>query len=233
MKELSIFVDESGDFGEYHYHSPYYIITMVFHNQNNDITKDIRKLNEELVLLGFDANHCIHNGPIVRREAPYEYMNIKERRHIFNKMIAFTRHLNISFKCFHIEKKHIADTIEASGKLSKQISTFIHDNYNDFLGYDSIKVYYDNGQVELTRILSSVLNTLLPSVEFRKVLPSEYRLFQVADLICTLELLRLKMDSKTLSKHELSFWGKESDFKKTILKGFIKKNILFKIIVYI
>lgn len=29
MKELSIFIDESGDFGEYDYHSPWYIVTMV------------------------------------------------------------------------------------------------------------------------------------------------------------------------------------------------------------
>ena len=33
MRELSIFIDESGDFGEYDYHSPWYIVTMVFHNQ--------------------------------------------------------------------------------------------------------------------------------------------------------------------------------------------------------
>ena len=25
-RELSVFIDESGDFGEYDYHSPYYII---------------------------------------------------------------------------------------------------------------------------------------------------------------------------------------------------------------
>jgi hypothetical protein len=54
-----------------------------------------------------------------------------------------------------------------------------------------------------SRILSSVLNALLPDVEFRKVLPSDYRLFQVADLICTLELIRLKMEAKTLAKHDL------------------------------
>ena len=35
------------------------------------------------------------------------------------------------------------DNIEASGKLSKQISAFIRENYNDFLAYDRIKVYYD------------------------------------------------------------------------------------------
>lgn len=30
-KELSIFIDESGDFGEYEPHSPYYIIGLVVH----------------------------------------------------------------------------------------------------------------------------------------------------------------------------------------------------------
>ncbi len=218
MKELSIFVDESGDFGEYKYHSPFYIITMIFHNQGNDLTKQIRKFNQELLQLGFQSNHCVHSGPIIRKESPYEHLNIKERRQIFNKMVSFTRQIDISFKTFHIEKKHITDTVEASGKLSKQLALFIRDNYDEFLSYDTIKVYYDNGQVEVTRILSSVLNALLPSVEFRKVFPSEYRLFQVADLICTLELTRLKMNSKIISKHELSFWGKESDFRKNYLK---------------
>ena len=129
-----------------------------------------------------------------------------------------------SFKCFHIEKKHIADTVEASGKLSKQLASFIRENYTDFLTYDKIKVYYDNGQIELTRILSLVLNALLPKVEFRRVIPSDYRLFQVADLICTLELERLKMENKMISKHELEFWGKESEFKKNYLKRVYQKE---------
>lgn len=62
--------------------------------------------------------------------------------------------------------------------------------------YDNIcvKVYYDNGQVEVTRILSSVFNALLENVEFRKVTPADYRLFQVADLICSLKLVELKAE---------------------------------------
>jgi len=38
VSELSIFIDESGDFGPYDYRSPYYIITMVFHDQAIDIS---------------------------------------------------------------------------------------------------------------------------------------------------------------------------------------------------
>ena len=224
MKEFSIFVDESGDFGEYTYHSPYYIITMIFHDKDVDITTHIQKFNHELEMLGLDRNHCVHNGPIIRKEKPYEYLDIKERRRILNKMVGFTRQLDNSFKTFHIEKKHILDTIEASGKLSKQISAFIRENYKEFLAYNKIKVYYDNGQIQVSRILSSVLNAMLPDVEFRKVLPSDSRLFQVADLICTLELIRIKMDSKTLSKHELDFWGKESVFRKNYLKEVYRKE---------
>ena len=33
MSELSVFIDESGDFGSYEHHAPYYIITLVFHDQ--------------------------------------------------------------------------------------------------------------------------------------------------------------------------------------------------------
>ena len=33
MSYLSIFVDESGDFGDYQPHSPYYIASMVLHDQ--------------------------------------------------------------------------------------------------------------------------------------------------------------------------------------------------------
>ncbi len=42
------------------------------------------------------------------------------------------------------------------------------------------------------RILTSVFSILFNNVEFRKVQPSDYKLFQVADLICTWELLAMK-----------------------------------------
>lgn len=45
LEELSVFIDESGDFGDYSYHSPYYIITMVFHRQDVDIQEIIRSID--------------------------------------------------------------------------------------------------------------------------------------------------------------------------------------------
>ena len=223
MKELSIFIDESGDFGEYSYHSPYYIITMVFHNQDVDIQENIKHLDTELSYLGL-KNLCIHTGPIIRKEEIYKDMNVVERRRIFNKMMAFIRSIDVQYKCFYIEKKHIEDSVEATGKLSKQISQFIRDHYNEFLAFDDVKIYYDNGQIQVSRLLSSVFNALLQNPIFRKVMPTNYKLFQVADFICTMELINLKIENNAFSNSELTFFGNMRDLKQNYLKALKKKE---------
>lgn len=224
MKELSIFVDESGDFGEYDYHAPFYIISMVLHNQESDIANDLRALENELNNIGW-PQHCVHAGPVIRSEEEYRGCSLKDRQKILMKMMSFIRHLDIRFKSIYIEKKHIEDSVEAAGKLSKQLAAFIRDNYNFFCAFEVVKIYYDNGQVEVTRILSSVFNALLENVEFRKVLPADYRLFQVADLICTLKLTELKMEKHLMSKSEIYFFKDERTLKKNYLKALTKKEL--------
>lgn len=223
MKELSIFIDESGDFGVYDYHSPFYIITMVFHVQDIPLDNAILNLNHELTLLGL-SSHCIHTGPIIRQEEDYRFMTISERRRIFNKMITFIKQVDIRYKSFYIEKKHIKNAFEATGKLSKSISSFIFENYSEFLSYETVKIYYDNGQIEVNKLLSSVFHSLLPNVEFRKVIPSQYKLFQVADLFCTFELIHLKLENSTISRSELLFFGNIRNLKKNYLKPLSKKS---------
>jgi len=224
MKELSIFIDESGDFGEYRYHSPWYIVTMVFHEQQVSIQEPLDYLEKELTLLGLEK-HCIHTGPMIRKEDEYAEMSCIERRKIFNKMVLFLRQSGVKYKSIYIEKKHIKDIVEVTGKLSKQISIFIKEHYEYLLSFDLVKIYYDNGQVELNKILSTLFHAFLPRVEFRKVTPSDYRLFQVADMICTFELLKLKIDNKSFSKSEKIFFGSINDLKRNYLKIVSKQEI--------
>lgn len=223
MKELSVFIDESGDFGEYSYHSPYYIITMIFHDQANPIDDAVERLDDSFRTMDLEG-HCVHTGPLIRREEDYQYMEIRERQRILNKLVAFVRNSDIQYKCFYIEKKHIENKIEATGKLAKSIGLFIRDNYHLFVAYDIVKVYYDNGQVEVNKILSSVFNALLHNVEFRKVLPSEYKLFQVADLYCSFELIQLKLNNTGLSNSEKKFFGNNRDLRKNYLRPLSKKE---------
>ena len=40
-KILSVFIDESGDFGPYEHHAPFYIVSMILHEQSIDIAENI------------------------------------------------------------------------------------------------------------------------------------------------------------------------------------------------
>lgn len=217
MKELSVFVDESGDFGEYEKHSPYYIITLVLHDQKEDISNQLAHLETELSNMGF-PEHCIHTGPIIRKEEEYRYLDLKVRQKLMKRMMGFVRQLNIQCGSFYIEKRKIDEPLTAVSLLSKQIASFIKEHLEYFVSFDVVKVYYDNGQVEVNKILASVFNTLLENVEFRKVLPSSYRLFQVADLICTIRLAELKLDNHQLSSSERRFFKDERTLKKNYIK---------------
>ena len=157
MKELSVFVDESGDFGEYDYRSPYYIVTLLFHDQAIDVAEEIWELKQSFRNMGFD-DICFHAGPIIRAENEYRDVAPVVRQKLFKRMMSFVRHLDIRYCSVFIEKKHIEDMVEATGKLSKKLAGFIRTHLDSFYRYDKVKIYYDNGQVEVTRILSSVFN---------------------------------------------------------------------------
>ena len=217
MKELSIFIDESGDFSEYDYHSPYYIVSFVFHNQGNDISKSIHKLDSVLTQFNIN-NNCIHTAPLVRGEEIYQNMDLHARRKILNSFFAFLKDINISYNSFYVEKKHLEDEIELTSKLSKQIANFTKDNLSFFQDFDTIKIYYDNGQVELTKILVSVFSGLFIDVKFIKVIPSNYKLFQAADLFCYFTLAELKYESKSLTLIETRFFESYRQLQRNYLK---------------
>ena len=224
MRVLSIFVDESGDFGEYSSHSPYYIISLVFHNQDEDITEDCKLFENALAKKGF-PNHCVHVGPLVRGEEEYRNVDIETRKSILRRMKTFFTHVPVEYKSFYIKKSKDFDEVIAAGLLSKQISTFISNHLEFFIGFDKIIIYYDNGQIQINKILAAVFGILLNNVEFRKVLPSEYRLFQVADFTCSMQLIRLKAESKSLSKSEKYFFNDYRTLKKQFFKPMDHKEM--------
>lgn len=217
MKELSIFVDESGDFGPYAKHSPYYIVSMVFHDQTIDITEDIKKLDESLINLGF-ADHTIHTEPLIRKEEDYAELNLNLRRAILTKLYFFAIKCGIEYKAFSFDKSEYEDSLKLGAKIARELSQFVRKNLSYFQSFDRVILYYDNGQHELNRILNTVLATELSQYDTRKAQPSKYKLFQVADLLCTLKLLSLKIEGGSLSRSEQYIFHSKKDLRKDFLK---------------
>lgn len=223
MKELSVFIDESGDFGEYDPVSPFYIISMVVHDQRNDISKQISTLNETLKNTALKRDF-IHVGPLIRREHEYKYLSVMERRQILRRLVKFATTTELLYKTFYIEKKHIGDDYEMISKLARQLSEFIRKHYPYFLSFDTIKLYYDNGQTGVMKIIISVFTALFENIDYKKSLQKDYKLLQVADLTCTTKLIELKIHGKTLSKSERCMLGSDRDINKNLLKPLKRKE---------
>lgn len=223
-KILSIFIDESGDFGPYEIHSPYYIISLVLHNQNHNISKNIKEFDYHLRNLGFQ-DHAIHIGPLIRRESVYSNDLIEDRKRLFNALFNFARKLDIHYLCVKVEKRECINEEMMLKKVSDALVKTLFDNRKFWDNFDEVVVYYDNGQTELTKILIFAFKTLYVNVKFRKVKPVDYKLFQIADLLCTMELLAEKAEKKSFSRSEREFFGDIRDFKKNYLKHLKKKSL--------
>lgn len=224
MKELSVFIDESGDFGPYENHAPFYLITLVFHDQSKDISEQISHLHRHVSEQGFPETHAIHTAPLVRREQDYSSLNMADRRKLFRHLFAFVRLCDISYKTFIFKKKEFDDHDAMVSKMSREIGSYVRENLPSFQAFDRIVVYYDNGQKEITNIINAVFNVLLEA-EVRKVTPSGYSLFQAADMFCTLELARAKAEQGGLSRSEDEFFRGWRNLKKNYLAPIEKKRL--------
>ncbi|MBQ8590637.1 MAG: DUF3800 domain-containing protein [Firmicutes bacterium] len=223
-KILSVFIDESGDFGSYEPHSPYYLVTIVLHNQSKNITENINNFDSHLQQLGYH-HHAVHTGPLIRRESVYSSDLMEDRKRLFNALFHFARKLDFRYSCVKLKKIECPDVITLTSKLSKSLSEILRNNESFWNSFDNVIIYYDNGQIELTKILTSVFSTLYSNVEFRKVKPVDYKLFQIADLICTLELLEEKALNNAFSHSEKDFFQSIREFKKNYLKQIKKKQL--------
>ena len=225
IKDISVFVDESGSFDSSSIPSRYYVVCFLFHDQSVEIVNEQERLSNELAELGLTPDHCVHARPLIRRERQYSKMSMTERRIIFSRMLAFARRINIKYKCFCVDKKFITQTEAIHDDLLQQMIRFLINNIRDLNSYDRLKIYYDNGQSQIKDLLKEAFALLSSKTEFvPEVTPYKYRLFQTADLLCTLELTRIKLDREgRISESEKNFFISIQNLKKHYLKPLSRK----------
>lgn len=224
MKELSIFVDESGNFGLSKENSSLYIFTLVIHDNYFDLTKLFNLLTRELKNIS-DSIEYIHTFSIIRKKDEYKDLDIAKRRKILNVVSHFINNMTINYLCVRVDKKNIKTEDELVSILEKHLERSIKDNLEYFLGFDSLVIYYDNGQKQLRNVLRKIFTKFFRNVLFEVVDPHEYLLFQVADYISTLELIDFKFKNNSINFNEAFFFGSYAKFKRNYYKQIEKKKI--------
>ena len=117
---LSCFIDEAGDFGSFESHSPYYIVSVISHEQEKSIRSEIEGLENYLASIGY-PHHAIHTAPLIRREGDYQFADMEQRRKLFNLIFRFARKCPIRFFTAQVKKSECADSDILEAKITKEI----------------------------------------------------------------------------------------------------------------
>ena len=226
MPELSLFVDESGDFGLYKPDTPFYIVAMVFHDQSSPISQQMRDLDSDLISNNLRTS-SIHTRPLLRHEDEYRNLTVQEQRYLLSRLYLFAKKCNLRYKVFVFDRRTCRAPGELARKASREITGFIQDSHALFASYDRTILYYDDGQKQLANILAGA-DDLISNIDHRHLDPTDYRLYrlaQVADLACCLELTKLHFDANQPTTSERCVFGNARDFRKSFYKTFQKKQL--------
>ena len=94
-RDLSIFVDESGDRGG---KARYYLLTLVIHDQSESIADKIARYEQSL--LDSDLpNIPFHSEPLLNGHGPYEGIGLQARKKMLYSFNVLTQRLPISYSC--------------------------------------------------------------------------------------------------------------------------------------
>lgn len=224
---LSIFVDESGRFQFPDVASPYYIVSLVLHDQRNSIDGLVTELERHFSEMRL-SNVCFHAGPLIRQKNAFAIMDWSFRVKIFRRMLAFAHKLDFNYHCLVVEKRFVDSKEQLIKRLEQDLATFFDNLAATHPDYNRIKVYYDCGQTPVTNILLSALKPRAGlAVEFAQaVTPERYKLFQLADMVATLKLVELKLShGEPMTRSEFKFFGGPRNFKNSYLRVVKPKEI--------
>lgn len=189
MKELSVFVDESGDLGG---ESKFYLLTLVFHDQSDDLSHTISLYEQSLASQGL-PDVPFHFNPLLRANEGYWNLDASQRSKLLMSFSTFAQHSPFSYHVLAYRKGRYESTDALARAMKRDLTEFLFDN----------------------------LDTMM----YREVHPSEYRMFQIADFACGIELTALKYENHEETPTDRRFFGQWCDFKKNYLRK-LRRNIL-------
>ena len=216
MKELSVFVDESGDIGG---ESDYYLIALVFHDQDDNIQASIARYRQALSDRSI-ADATFHLGPLLHAHDDYRHMDVRQRKLILGAFQVFASHSPFTYHVFAYQKSRFENIDALATRLRRDLVEYLFDHLDAFQQFDAIKIYYDDGQPFVTRILHAAFEYAVAknTIVYRDAKPCDYRLLQIADYACGIELAAIKYLQHAESATERIFFGKWTDFKRGHLK---------------
>ena len=212
---LEIHIDEFGDLGNSKGSSNLYGVSFVFYNPKIDISKEVDNLNKRLEKIGYKG--MIHTANLISKRGEYSKFPLKVRKSIFNAIYLFAKKIEAKYFTIIIDKKYSSNLKTLKRKISNEIDNMIKRNQSYFNKFDKIKVYYDNGQKELGKVIDKVFKENFENYEHIKEFDHvENRLFQVADMLTFIDRLLYKHKNKIQFTSDEKYFLKQEEMRNII-----------------
>lgn len=223
MSDCSIFVDESG--GQ-RGTSKYYAITLVVHEQSDNLEEHINRYKNLLRTKNL-PDVPFHASPLFNGHEGYASLDIKTRKGLFSLFFTFFRKLPIRYRTFLYPRSEVRETAKLVARMKRGIVNLLFDNLDYFQRFDKVKIYYDDGQQAVSRALRGAFDYALSreAVLHRKASPTDYRLAQVADFLCAIELAAEKYRKHEQARTDEKFFGSAGSFRGNYLKIVRRKRL--------
>ena len=157
----------------------------------------------------------------------YEFLDIEQRKVMLAYFSSFVRKLPISYITFVYRRSQFEDPARPMERMGRDISSAMVEHLGFFQSFDDVKVYYGNGRDIAKQALDRSVGKVLSKgvVRRRKTSMTDYRLEQVADYLCTIELALAKYETKENGEAYNKFFGGIGSFKRNWLKQARSKRI--------
>ncbi len=175
MKELSLFIDESGDSNNPQ--TQYFLITVVIHDQSEEITDKVISYEKSLVVADL-PNIPFHSEPLLNGHGAYEDLPIRIRKKMLYSFNVLIQRLPIRYKTFVYRHNEYGNAQTLFNILKRDLTELFSSNLEFFQLFEHVKICYDNGQDIVRRALYESIEHALSRQAIIKKRPTmtEYRL---------------------------------------------------------
>ena len=224
VKQLDIYIDESGNFDSYSKHNLIYSVAFIMVDSSDKEINDKQVSIFESKLSNIvGGDHFVHVGNLVRGEKPYKDTLLRVRQDLFYILFLLAKYSKFKVARSIAEKKEINNEIYEG--ITDSVIETVKELECYLSKYDTIVVHYDNGQSFLKGTILTAFRMLSKNVVIVKTLQQENAFMQVADMFSYFELIKYKIQKAGLSKYEVDFFGESRKIKKDYLKQLNEKYL--------
>lgn len=221
-KRLNLHIDETGtqDLSE-----GLYLVAVVLHDHSEDVMTPIEDYEDYLAVAGL-RDVPFHGKDLLHGNEGYRSVSACGRKRLLTQFARLVRKLPFRYFVLRYDISSTHNRNELEARIRRDLATLIYEHLDFFQAYDTISVYYDNGQGAVSAALHDALDFVLAKnvADYRDADHSARRLLQLADYVCTVERAAIAYDSGRQTKTQERFFGTRRNFMQSFMKQLSRKR---------